>query len=94
MLLFAADQASPKPVAWDRAAVAQSKVLVPHIFADAEDMIRTVLNLNEAAQGKMVPDELNSVIARKKFLSHLKEAGRLLAGPVAGGLLKLVIASG
>jgi hypothetical protein len=94
LLLFGADQASAKPVAWDRAAVAQSKALVPRIFADAEEMIRTVLNLNEAAHGKMVPDELNPVIAQKKFLYHLKEAGRLLAGPVAGGLLKLVIASG
>jgi hypothetical protein len=92
LLLFAVNRSSPKPVAWGRAAVAQSKSLVPHVFGDVEEMFRTILDLNEVAQGKLVPDELNPELAQKKFLYYLKEVGKLATGGVAGGLVKLVIA--
>ena len=91
LLLFGVERSSEAPVQWERAAIAQSsKLLADGSFRDAEEMIRWMLNLNEAAQGRLVPDDVNPELARKQFRAKLKSVSRLVAGSVAGSALKLI----
>jgi hypothetical protein len=90
LLLFAASKDSKKPIIWNWAAMVRSHDLVPGIFADVDQMIRAVINLNEQHRGRLMPEELDPTIARKKFAAVLKSLGGKVAGNALSSALSFI----
>lgn len=86
MLLFpTADRGTS--VIWDTAAVLRSHQLVGQGFRDVDEMIRTVLNLNERLGGQMDATQLEPEVNRRRFVSTLSDTvGQIGAALISGGL--------
>ncbi len=87
LLLFSADPGATQPVNWRRAAVVSSLKLVGGVFANVDEMIRTIINLNEQYHGQLLPDNLDPEINRRVLFDRLKNLG----GKVGGGVLSSAI---
>lgn len=88
MLLFSA---SDQHVDWKRAAYVRSRHHVGSVFQDVDEMIRAIINLNEAYEGQLVPEILKPTMNQKVLLDRVdrlfgKVGGNLIAASI--GLVK------
>jgi hypothetical protein len=85
LLLFSGTEDRSAPINWSRAAIVSSSKHVKGAFQSVDEMVRTVINLNEEYKGGLVPDILDPVVTQRVFMDRLgKVAGKIGAALVTG----------
>lgn len=79
LILFPTTGDSEKPIDWRHAAIVRSQKHVGVIFKDVDQMVRTIINLNEEYKGHLHPDQLRPDITdrviRAKILGLAEKVG-------------------
>lgn len=85
LLLFSSSSHGSPKIDWSKAAVVQSKNSVGPVFLNVEDMVRTILNLNEAKNGLLTPETLNPTMNRKHLGHNFRNFAKRFGGDVITG---------
>ncbi len=93
VILFRATSDKVKPINWSTAAVLRSRRHVGTIFQDVDHMIRVLINMNEAEEGGLGPDQLAPEVRQRMFIERLGRYGGNITGLVVGAAARFIFAA-
>lgn len=75
------------PVTWDTAAVVSSRKLVGNVFQNSDELLRTVINLDEELHGALEPHRLDVEINRRLFSRNMKKVTEKFGGSLVSAAI-------